>query len=119
MNMLSKNIFGGYPAGEIRPGAEMADPAFQSARGNGLWWQRLLRLGRRPMRRLRLCESLALGERRFVAVIEFEQSRFLVGGTSTSLVLLARLHHGDEAVGRMPSAPEPIEEAATPEEKKL
>jgi flagellar biogenesis protein FliO len=46
---------------------------------------------RRPVRRLRLCESLALGERRFVAVIEFERSRFLVGGTPNSLVLLTRL----------------------------
>ena len=55
------------------------------------WWQRIWRLRRRPARRLRLAESLALGERRFVAVIEFEQRRFLVGGTSTSVVLLARL----------------------------
>lgn len=57
------------------------------------WWQRLLRLSGRTQRRLRLCESLPLGERRFVAVIEFEQSRFLVGGTPTSLVLLSRLEN--------------------------
>ncbi len=57
------------------------------------WWQRLLRLSQRPHRRLRLCESLPLGERRFVAVIEFEQSRFLLGGTSSSLVLLSRLEN--------------------------
>jgi flagellar biogenesis protein FliO len=57
----------------------------------GAWWQRILRLTRRPARRLRLCESLPLGDRRFVAVVEFEQARFLVGGTSASLVLLARL----------------------------
>ena len=63
---------------------------WRCARG---WWKRLLRLGRRPQRRLRLCESLPLGERRFVAVVEFEQSRFLVGGTSTSLVLLSRLEN--------------------------
>jgi flagellar biogenesis protein FliO len=55
------------------------------------WWQRLLRLGRRNPRRLRLCESLALGERRFVAVVEFEAARFLLGGTPSSLVLLSRL----------------------------
>jgi len=54
-------------------------------------WGRILHLSRRAPRRLRLCESLPLGERRFVAVVEFEQSRFLVGGTSASLVLLARL----------------------------
>jgi flagellar biogenesis protein FliO len=54
-------------------------------------WQRILSFSRRPPRRLRLCESLPLGERRFVAVVEFEESRFLLGGTSASLVLLARL----------------------------
>jgi flagellar biogenesis protein FliO len=53
--------------------------------------RRILRLSRRAPRRLRLCESLTLGDRRFVAVVEFEQSRFLLGGTAGSLVLLARL----------------------------
>jgi flagellar biogenesis protein FliO len=54
-------------------------------------WERVLRLSRRAPRRLRLCESLPLGERRFVAVVEFERARFLVGGTPSSLVLLSRL----------------------------
>jgi Flagellar biosynthesis protein, FliO len=59
---------------------------------------RVLHLSSRAPRRLRLCESLPLGERRFVAVVEFESSRFLVGGTSASLVLLARLQDaGTEA----------------------
>jgi len=55
------------------------------------WWQRLVRLSRRTPRHLHLCESLAMGDRRFVAVIEYDRARFLVGGTSASLVLLARL----------------------------
>jgi hypothetical protein len=55
------------------------------------FWERVLRLGRRAPRRLRLCESLPLGERRFVAVVEFETERFLVGGTPSSMVLLSRL----------------------------
>ncbi|HTS36819.1 MAG TPA: flagellar biosynthetic protein FliO [Candidatus Solibacter sp.] len=65
---------------------------------HGLWralWGgvcgRVLRWKQRSPRRLKLCETLALGERRFVAVVEFEQARFLVGGTAGSLVLLARL----------------------------
>lgn len=63
------------------------------------WWTRIRQSGRRRPRRLRLCESLALGERRFVAVVEFEQARFLLGGTSASLVLLARLENpGGQAV---------------------
>jgi flagellar biogenesis protein FliO len=59
-------------------------------------------VGCRPARRLRLCESLGLGDRRFVAVVEFDQARFLVGGTSSSLVLLAKLE-GD-AGERLPAA---------------
>lgn len=60
------------------------------------FWERILRMSRRAPRRLRLCESLPLGERRFVAVVEFEESRFLVGGTSSSLVLLSRLADAGE-----------------------
>ncbi len=60
------------------------------------WWERLLgvfaavRVGRKP-RRLRLCESLSLGEKRFVAVIQYEGQQFLVGGSAGSLNLLTRL----------------------------
>lgn len=48
----------------------------------------------RKSRRLRVCETLSLGERRFVAVIEFDHQQFLVGGSGNSLELLARLHDG-------------------------
>ena len=54
-------------------------------------WKRTLRISRRTPKHLRLCESLPLGERRFVAVVEFERERFLLGGTPSSLVLLSRL----------------------------
>lgn len=54
-------------------------------------WQRLARRTRRTARCLRLRESLALGEHRFVAVIECEHQRLLIGGTPSSLVLLAHL----------------------------
>jgi len=64
--------------------------------GARAWWQRLSQLGQRPSRRLRLSETLSLGERRFVAVIEFEQSRFLVGGTASSIVLLTQLSQNSE-----------------------
>jgi len=49
---------------------------------------------RRKRRTLQVCETANLGERRFVAVIQFERQRFLIGGSSNSLTLLARL--GDE-----------------------
>jgi flagellar biogenesis protein FliO len=59
-------------------------------------WGRVLRLSRRTPKSLRLCESLPLGERRFVAVVEFERARFLVGGTPSSVVLLSRLEDSCE-----------------------
>lgn len=58
------------------------------------WWPRIRRVTRRRPKQLRLCESLPLGERRFVAVVEFERSRFLIGGTQESLVMLAPLKDG-------------------------
>jgi flagellar biogenesis protein FliO len=87
------------------------------ARVIGLW-QRVLRLSRRRPRRLRLCESLPLGERRFVAVVEFDQARFLVGGTPSSLVLLSRLADGESgALDEADAEPESEDkDASWPEE---
>ncbi|MGA2987068.1 MAG: flagellar biosynthetic protein FliO [Terriglobia bacterium] len=56
------------------------------------WARRAIKA--RKVRRLRVCETLSLGERRFLAVIEFDRQEFLVGGSGSSLVLLARLHEG-------------------------
>jgi flagellar biogenesis protein FliO len=59
-----------------------------------IWlWERVLRISQKTPKGLRLCESLPLGDRRFVAVVEFERERFLVGGTPSSLVLLSRLEN--------------------------
>jgi len=60
------------------------------------WWTRTLGVlasvqARKTPRRLRLCESLPLGEKRFVAVIQFDSQQFLVGGGAASVHLLARL----------------------------
>ena len=60
---------------------------------NLLQWSRRAVKVRKP-RRLRVCETLSLGERRFLAVIEFDRQEFLVGGTGSSLELLAKLHEG-------------------------
>jgi hypothetical protein len=88
---------------ELQPGAgntlatELLRLSPSHFRGRVLaMWERILRLSRRTPKRLRLCESLPLGERRFVAVVEFEQNRFLLGGTPSSLVLLSRLEDADD-----------------------
>jgi flagellar biogenesis protein FliO len=36
-------------------------------------------------------ETASLGERRFVAVVQFERQRFLIGGSPSSVSLLAQL----------------------------
>ncbi len=56
-------------------------------------WRRF-RQGVRPRqykKRLRVCETVSLGEKRFVAVIQVDGERFLVGGSSSSISTLAHL----------------------------
>ena len=50
---------------------------------------------RRSAHRLRLSETLSLGEKRFLAVVQFQQQEFLVGGTGNSIALLAKLSGPD------------------------
>ena len=50
---------------------------------------------RRSAHRLRLSETLSLGEKRFLAVVQFQQQEFLVGGTGSSIALLAKLNGPD------------------------
>ena len=47
-----------------------------------------------PPRQLHLRETLALGERRFIAVVEFERQKFLIAGTGSSVGMLAALPSG-------------------------
>lgn len=55
----------------------------------------LKRIKVQPARKtLRLCENLSLGEKRFVAVIQVESERFLIGGAAGSVSLLTRLQEG-------------------------
>src|SRR5262249_34555105 len=42
-------------------------------------------------KRLRVCETVSLGEKRFVAVIQVDGEQFLVGGSASSVSTLARL----------------------------
>jgi flagellar biogenesis protein FliO len=52
----------------------------------------------RKRRSLLVKETAALGERRFVAVIQFEQQRFLIGGGPGAVTLLAHLPDDEPAV---------------------
>ena len=57
----------------------------------------------RPVRHLRVCESVPLGEKRFLAVVQFERNRFLIGCAANSVVLLTRLD-GDSGANSFPEA---------------
>lgn len=58
------------------------------ARLSALPWPRLWK----PQpRRLRVRETLSLGSRGFLAVIECEHEQLLIGGTANSLALLTKL----------------------------
>lgn len=82
--------------------------AGQKAKVGGRWqWlariTRLLQSRARPQKQLRLCETLGLGERRFLAVVQFERQKFLIGGTGNSLALLTHLPHTAPEPGRGPA----------------
>ncbi len=58
----------------------------------GAWSQvRRQLVSRQSRKRLRVCETVSLGEKRFVAVIEVDRQQFLVGGAAASVATLARL----------------------------
>jgi len=75
-------------------------------------WSAIRRIPRREFfcraeRQLRLCETLSLGSRGFLAVVRFEEQRFLVGGTNQSLALLADLSRSTAGPGATPQSPRP------------
>ncbi len=60
------------------------------------WWTNLFRSWtKRTPRQLCLGETLALGERQFVSIIEFGETRYLIGRTAASLSLLAQIPRTD------------------------
>lgn len=48
-------------------------------------------LARRATRRLSVTETVSLGEKRFVSILCVDGEQFLVGGSSSNVVLLAKL----------------------------
>ena len=59
-------------------------------------FKHFLSLGRkismqRHKNNIHLCETLSLGDKRFLAVVLVEQQKFLVGGAGNSVALLAKL----------------------------
>lgn len=51
--------------------------------------------GRCVTKRLRVAETISLGEKRFVAIVSVEGQEFLIGGGSAGMSLLAQLGDND------------------------
>jgi flagellar biogenesis protein FliO len=54
-------------------------------------WLQARRVVRSSIRRLRVAETVSLGEKRFVAVVQVDGRHFLLAGGPTNIVLLAQL----------------------------
>ncbi len=73
-------------------------------------FEKLAAISRRMMRarepkRLRLCETLSLGNRGYVAVVRYRDQQFLVGGTGSSVALLAELSSPPSSEPKAANAP--------------
>lgn len=44
-----------------------------------------------PAKQLRVSETVSLGDRKFLALVQVDQERFLIGGSANSVGMLARL----------------------------
>jgi hypothetical protein len=116
MNFFSKPDEGSSAAPMLMPAVPCRATAAQCSCRS--WWERLRAWLRwpwqgwlaRPPRQLRLCETLALGERRFLVVVEFASQKFLIGTSANAITLLTELQ---QTGGHMESpAPEPERDVA-------
>jgi flagellar biogenesis protein FliO len=57
----------------------------------GLQWLQARRLRGPQGRRLQLCATVPLGEKRFVSIVECDGQQFLIGGGAGNVCLLAHL----------------------------
>ena len=45
----------------------------------------------RKAKAMRLCETISLGEKRFLAIVEVGEERILIGGSASTVTMLSRL----------------------------
>lgn len=67
-------------------------------------------LAGRAARRLRVSETVSLGEKRFVSILCVDGEQFLVGGSSSNVVLLAKLDKGEPVSSERASVGESFSE---------
>jgi flagellar biogenesis protein FliO len=60
---------------------------------------------RRTERSLRVCETLAIGDRRFLLLVQCDRRRYLIGASAQAVTLIDRLDkRADAALDEIPSA---------------
>lgn len=84
------------PAG-IAPSAAAPPAEAPTKKGKPVssWWRRVAaRMAKfqAPKKRLRVCESVSLGDKRFLAIVRVDSQSFLLGGSTGSVAMLARLN---------------------------
>ena len=62
-------------------------------------WLQTRRQWQLASRRLLLCETVSLGEKRFLAIVKVDGQQFLVGGAAASVSMLAQLNGPGEFAG--------------------
>ena len=98
---------------QVEPLRPVADES-RSLPGMGEWSQTLLTRTwsvlkwivqhvrvQQARKNLKVCENVSLGEKRFVAVIQVDEERFLIGGSSSSVSLLTRLPEAKTFAGEL------------------
>ena len=100
------------PAARLIPPPEEKEVRFETPRRGLLGGILALLRGETPAKKqLRLAESVALGEKRFVAIIHAEGHKYLVGGGSSGVALLTRLDDATKSLDKLPQFEELIEAA--------
>lgn len=56
-------------------------------------------LARGASRRLKVAEIVSLGEKRFISILQVDGEQFLIGGSPSTIVLLAKLEARSESPG--------------------
>lgn len=66
-------------------------------------WLQMAHKSRTATRRLLVTETVSLGEKRFVSIVHIDDTQFLIGGSATSLQLLAQLESRSHVVSPLTS----------------
>lgn len=90
-----------FPIAKKAPRAEARVISHATGLLSKLWlWIQAKKMARSQLRRLQVVETVSLGEKRFVALVQVDSLQFLIGGGPTAVSLLAQLK-GAESFGEV------------------